>query len=116
MTSPPAGASGSSPSGPRLSRRQLSATMRRSLISIPIHRFLERLDADAMHDVDEAFRVAVAGREVALDELFEHVGNLGSREGRADDLAERRASSRADLALVAADLDLVPLLAVLVDA
>src|SRR5262245_41769598 len=69
-----------------------------------------------MHDVDEAFRVAVAAREVALDELFDHVGNLGTREGRADDLAERRAHARADLALVAADLDLVPLLAVLVDA
>src|SRR6266853_882595 len=60
--------------------------------------------------------VAVAAREVALDQLFDHVGDLGSCEGRPDDLAEGGAAAGPDFALVAADLDLVPLLAALVDA
>src|SRR5437667_2063076 len=116
MTSPRVGTSGNSPLGPRSSRCQLSATMRRSLISVAIHEFLEGFDADAVHHVDEALGVAVAAREVAIDQPLDHVGHLGAGEGRADHLAQRRAHARADLALVAADLDLVPLLAVLVDA
>src|SRR5499427_4830212 len=116
MTSPCAGTSGSSPFGPRLSRRQLSATMRRSLISVAINRFLEGLDADAVHHVDEALRFAVAARDVALDELFDDVGNLGAGERGADHLAQRCPDAGPDFALVAADLDLVPLLSVLVDA
>src|SRR6266568_5010499 len=115
ITSPDSGTSGSSPAGPRLSSSQLSATMRRSLISVAIHEFLEGFDADAVHHVDEALGVAVAAREVAIDQPLDHVGHLGAGEGRADHLAQRRAHARADLALVAADLDLVPLLAVLVD-
>src|SRR5882672_10791883 len=105
MTSPWAGTSGGSPPGPRLSRRQLSAAMRCSLISVPIDRFLEGLYPDAVHHVDEALGVAVAASEVALDQLLDDVGDLGARERRPDDLAER-----------GADPDLVPLLAVLVDA
>src|SRR6267143_3643805 len=116
MTSPRAGTSGNSPFGPRSSRRQLSATMRRSLISVAIYGFLEGFYPDAVHHVDEALGVAVAAREVTLDQLFDHVRDLGTREGRADDLAEGSAPAGPDLALVAADLDLVPLLAVLVDA
>src|SRR6267143_1133029 len=108
MTSPRAGTSGNSPFGPRSSRRQLSATMRRSLISVAIYGFLEGFYPDAVHHVDEALGVAVAAREVTLDQLFDHVRDLGTREGRAP--------AGPDLALVAADLDLVPLLAVLVDA
>src|SRR6266851_10099254 len=88
MTSARAGTLGNSPLGPRSSRCQLSATMRRSLISVAIYGFLEGFDADAMHDVDEALGVAVAAREVALDQLFDHVGNLGARKGRSDDFAE----------------------------
>src|SRR5258708_24408061 len=110
-TSPRAGTSGNSPFGPRSSRCQLSATMRRSLISVAIYGFLEGFDADAMHDVDEALGVAVAAREVALDQLFDHVGNLGARKGRSDDFAEGGAAAGPDFTLVAADLDLVPLLA-----
>src|SRR5262245_54177752 len=106
MTSPWAGTSGNSPLGPRLSSRQLSATMRRSLISVPIDRFLERLDADAVHHVDEALDVAVAAREVALDEFLDDVGDLGASERGPDHLAERRADAGPDLALVPADLDL----------
>src|SRR5215831_16540299 len=116
MTSPSTGTSGSSPFGPRLSRRQLSATMRCSLISVAINRFLEGVDADAMHYVDEALRIAVAARQIALDELLDHVGDLGPGERRADHLPQRRLDAGSDLALVASDLDLVPLLAVLVDA
>src|SRR5262249_29518426 len=90
--------------------------MRRSLISVAIDRFLEGFDADAAHHVDEALGVAVAARQVAVDQLLDHVGHLGARKRGADDLAERRSDSGPDFALVAADLDLVPLLAVLVDA
>src|SRR5713226_4187088 len=116
ITSPDSGTSGSSPAGPRLSSSQLSATMRRSLISVAIHEFLEGLDADAVHHVDEALGVAVAAREVAIDQPLDHVGHFGTSERRADHLAERSGHAGTDLALVAADLDLIPLLAVLVDA
>jgi hypothetical protein len=50
------------------------------LISVAIYGFLEGFDADAVHHVDEALGVAVAAREVALDQLFDHVGDLGARE------------------------------------
>src|SRR5438477_7065586 len=80
-TSPRAGTSGNSPFGPRSSRCQLSATMRRSLISVAIYGFLEGFCPDAVHHVDEAFGLAVAAREIALDQLFDHVRNLGAREG-----------------------------------
>src|SRR6266571_5112313 len=116
MTSPRAGTSGNSPLGPRSSRCQLFAAMRRSLISVAIYGFLEGFDANAMHHVDEALGLAVAACEVALDQLFDDVRDLGAREGRADDLAEGCAAAGPDFTLVAPDLDLVPLLAVLVDA
>src|SRR5712691_5840651 len=116
MTSPRAGTSGNSPLGPRSSRCQLSATMRRSLISVAIYGFLEGFDADAVHHVDEALGVAVAAREVAIDQLFDYVRYFGTGKRRTDDLAEGCAAARPDFTLVAADLDLVPLLAVLVDA
>src|SRR5712691_7879453 len=116
MTSPRAGTSGNSPSGPRLSRCQLSATMRRSLISVAINGFLERFGADAVHDVDEALGVAVAPREIALDQLFDHVGDLGASERWADDLAEGCTPAGPDFTLISPDFDLVPLLAALVDA
>src|SRR6266581_1195397 len=110
MTSPRAGTSGNSALGPRSSRCQLSATMRRSLISVAIYGFLEGFDADAVH------HVAVAPREIALDQLFDHVGDLGASERWADDLAEGCAPAGPDFTLIAPDLDLVPLLAALVDA
>src|SRR3989454_661266 len=116
MTSPRAGTSGNSPLGPRSSRCQLSATMRRSLISVAIYGFLEGFDADAVHHVDEALGVAVAPREIAVDQLLDHVGDLGASERGADDLAEGCAPAGPDFTLIAPDLDLVPLLAALVDA
>src|SRR5947207_9746368 len=116
MTSPRAGTSGNSPLGPRSSRCQLSATMRRSLISVAIDGFLEGFCPDAMHDVDEALGLAVAAREIAFDQLFDHVRDFGARKRRADNLAEGRTAAGPDFPLVPADLDLVPLFAVLVDA
>src|SRR5712692_9195948 len=116
ITSPDSGTSGSSPAGPALKQQPISATKRRSLISVAIHEFLEGLDADAVHHVDEALGVAVAAREVAVDQPLDHVGHFGASERRADHLAQRRGHAGTDLPQVAADLDLVPLLAVLVDA
>src|SRR6266852_4453366 len=116
MTSPRAGTSGNSPLGPRSSRCQLSAAMRRSLISVAIYGFLEGFDADAVHHVDEALGVAVAPREIALDQLFDHVGDLGASERWADDLAEGCTPAGPDFTLISPDFDLVPLLAALVDA
>src|SRR6267378_1455325 len=90
--------------------------MRRSLISVAIDGFLEGFDADAVHHVDEALGVAVAPREIAVDQLFDHVGDLGASERWADDLAEGCAPAGPDFTLIAPDFDLVPLLAALVDA
>src|SRR6266567_5908224 len=105
ITSSDSGTSGSPPAGPRLSSSQLSATMRRSFISVAIHEFLEGFDADAVHHVDEALGVAVASREIALDQLFDHVGDLGASERWADDLAEGCAPAGPDFTLIAPDFD-----------
>src|SRR5256885_11610327 len=88
----------------------LSVAIRRPLMSVAINAFLERFDADALHHVDEALGFAVALLQVGLDEALDDVGNIGARERRSDDFSKR---SRG---LIPADLDLVPLLAVLVDA
>src|SRR3954469_6144159 len=88
-------------------------------MNVAIDAFLEGLEADAMHHVDEALGFAVAAFEVAGDELLDHFGDVGACERGPDDPAQRRARrdfARPGLSLVAADLDLVPLLAVLVDA
>src|SRR2546423_4542672 len=96
---------------------ELSVTTRRCLINAAIDVFLERRDADAVHHVDEALGVAIAVAEVALDQALDHVGHLGARERGTDDFAKcGLRATRAYLALVAADLDLVPLVAILVDA
>src|SRR6185503_4465354 len=83
---------------------------RRPMISLSIDPFLERGDADTLHDVDETLHLAVPVLEVALDQLFHHVRDFGARKGRTENLAERGRR------LISADLDLVPLLAVLIDA
>src|SRR5262245_978769 len=101
---------GSSRSTWSLDESGLSVTTRRPLIRVAIDAFLERLDADALHDVDESLGIAVALLEVALDELLDHVGHVGPGKRRAEDFSKRRRR------LVAADLDLVPLLAVLIQA
>src|SRR6185295_10146180 len=95
----------------------VSLTARRPLISLAIDLFLEGLDSDSLHHVDEALRLAVPAREVALDQAFDHVRDVGARERRAEDLAQGGAGpARTVFSLVSADLDLVPLLAVLIDA
>src|SRR5262245_47001426 len=95
----------------------VSLATRRPMISLAIDHFLEGLEADALHDVDESLGVAVATLEVALDQPLDRVRNLGARERGAEDLAELGAGAvTVRLSLVPADLDLVPLLAVLVDA
>src|SRR4051794_21533527 len=86
----------------------LSATSCRPLMSAAIDLFLEGLDADAVHDVDETLGVAVAALEIAIDQPFHAVGYRGAREGGAEHLARGGFPPRTSLALVPADLHLVP--------
>src|SRR5258706_4051532 len=116
IRSPLASAASGSASGALASSCQVSAAIRRSLISFAIDRLLEGFHADAAHHVDEALGISVALGDVAFDQPFDDVGDFGARERRADDLAQGGSHAGTDLALVAADLDLVPLLSVLVDA
>src|SRR5689334_6177106 len=114
-------AAGSSPGSRRtilpLGGGELSLTTRRPLMSVAIDAFLERFDADAVHYVDEALGIAVAMLQVGMDQLLDDVGDVRARERRADDLAKAGAvPARTGFALISADLDLVPLLAVLIDA
>ena len=80
-------------------------------------RALERLDAEAPHRVDEAL-VLVALVDIIVDQPLDHVGHLGAANDGPITLPSPRpraslpSSARPD----AADGDLVPLLAVLVDA
>src|SRR5882672_4023023 len=116
ITSPVAGTATRLPSAPGLSSSQGSLAIFLSLMMSAIDAFLEGFDANAPHDVDEAFALAVALLEVGSDQLLDHVGNLLARKRRADYLSDRRRRPGAREPLVAADADLVPLLAVLVDA
>src|ERR1700704_568611 len=86
IRSPLAGVAAGSASGALSSSCQVSATIRRSLISFAIDRFLEGFHADAAHHVDEAFSISVALGDVAFDQPFDDVGDFGARERRADDL------------------------------
>ena len=90
---------------------QRSSTTARSLMSGGIDAFLERLEADPPHGVDEALVVVAASRRRRRSSCTMTSGTSAARERRADHLAERRV-----VALRAAERDLVPLLAVLVDA
>jgi hypothetical protein len=47
-------------------------------MSVAIDAFLEGLDADPVHHVDEALGFAVAALEVAGDELLDHLRNVGA--------------------------------------
>src|SRR5690242_10127883 len=89
---------------------QRSSVTTRCLMSCDIDALLERLEADALHGVDESL-VVVAVRDVRIDEPLHDVRHLVRGKRGADDLAER-----GGVALRAADGDLVPLRAVLVDA
>src|SRR6185295_15527638 len=86
-----------------------SATICRFLIKVGIDVLFEWFYSDAVHHVDKALVLAVAQLEVGVDQAFDDVGNVGACERRPDDPADPSL-------LRAADGDLVPLLAVLVDA
>src|SRR5258708_3024091 len=113
----PATAAGSSVGSRRITFSSgdggFAVTTRRSLISVAIDLFFERFDSDAMHHVDEALGLAVAALEIALDQPLDHVGHLRAREGWPDHLAQGSLRAGANFALVTADLDLLPPLAVL---
>src|SRR4051812_33480152 len=94
----------------------LSVTTRRCLISVAIDPLLERFDADAMHHVDEALNLALAPLQITLDQALDDIRHLRPRERRAENLAKRGLHAWANLALISADFNLVPLLAVLIDA
>src|SRR5437867_9238111 len=81
-----------------------------SFMSRGIDALLQRFDAEPADGIDEAL-VLVAAFDVDVDQAADDVGHFVRRERWADDLAQRRV-----LALTAADRNLVPLLAVLVDA
>src|SRR5687768_7037389 len=104
---------GSSPGSRRttfsLGESWFSLTTRRPLMSVAIDAFLERFDADAMHDVHEALGVAVAVLDIGLNEFLYYIGHVRARERRADNLPQCRGR------LVTPDLHLVPLFAVLID-
>src|SRR3989442_3395492 len=93
-----------------------SVMTRRCLISVAIDPFLERLDPDAMHDVNEALGLAVAQREIALDQRLDDVRHLRARKRGTDYFAQGRLGTGTRFTLVTADFDLVPLFAVLIDA
>src|SRR5690606_13682173 len=116
MTSAPGGTGGQPSPAPASSRRQGSLAIILSLMMSAIHAFLERVDAVTPYHVDEALRLALAPLQVDANQLLDHVGNLLARERRADHLADRRRRARPGQPLVAADGDLVPLVAVFVDA
>src|SRR5688572_2404794 len=110
---------GSAPAASAASRkRQASASTRPLRITgssgtrdlLTVNALLEGREAQALHGIHEAL-VLVAQLQVGADEVLDHVGHLRRLERRADHLAQARA-----VALRAADRDLVPLRAVLVDA
>src|SRR5574343_1539690 len=75
-----------------------------------IHALLERLDADTAYGFDEALAV-LALLDVQGHDLFKCSGHIRLCERRADHLADGSV-----VALATAQGDLVPLLAVLIDA
>src|SRR5512144_544482 len=89
---------------------QRSSTSAPFLMSCGIDALLERIDADAAHRVDEGL-LGFPALDENVDDLRDHVGHFGGGERRSDHLPERGVE-----ALRAADRDLVPLLAALVDA
>src|SRR6266581_4818904 len=89
---------------------QRSSIMDRSLMSSGINAFLEGFDAEPAHRVDESL-VFVTALDINVDERCDDVGHFGGSKRGADNLPQR-----GTVALCAADRDLVPLLAVLIDA
>src|SRR5215470_10370407 len=108
MTGTPSGMSATAAAS--RSSVQASSITARSLMSFGIDALLEGLDPEPAHRIDEAF-VLVAPLDVDIDQPLDDAGHFSGRERRPDHLAQGRM-----FALIAADGDLVPLLAVLVDA
>src|SRR5574343_1260982 len=75
-----------------------------------VNTVLERVDADAIEGVEEAFFVGTVF-QVNLDDLLDHIRHFAGRERWADDLAKLGL-----VALTAAQRDLVELVVVLVHA
>src|SRR5574341_2664740 len=106
MRSPSAGSGAGTDSPGNPITCQVSAAMRRRLMSVVIHVSLEGFDADAVHHVHEALVLGLALIEIGADQALDDLRHLAARHGRPDHAAERRAR-----ALSAPDADLVPLLA-----
>src|SRR5215831_4478223 len=116
ITSPSGGIAGAVPSAASSSRSQGSGASFLSLMMIAIHAFLEWIETGAPHDVDEALFGAFAPLQIDLDQLLDDIGNLRPRERGSDHLSHRGGRAGTGQPLVAADGNLVPLLAVLVHA
>src|SRR5262245_14994721 len=108
-----AGSSTGTPSGNGASsstRTNRSSTTRPALTS-GIDSLLERLDADAMHGVEEDLVGPLAQLEISGGDVLDHVGDLAVGHGRPEKRTELRR-----IVVAAADGHLVELLAVLLDA
>src|SRR5262245_43587224 len=113
MTSPVGGTSASVAA--LSSSRELSLVSCVRLISLLIECRFERLDADAVDGVDETFGFAVTRGEVAMDQPLDCPGYLLLGKGWTQHFAECGRGAGTSLTLVAANLDLIELRAVLVD-
>ena len=80
-----------------------------------VGRLLEGVVTDAAQRVDEALGSACAQLAVGVQNRLDHARHFGGGKRRANHLA-RRGGARQGRAVAAAQRDLVPLLAVLVDA
>src|ERR1700674_4144458 len=76
-----------------------------------IHPLLKCFDADAPHGVDKALVLTVPLAHIDFKQPGNGLGHLVFRHRWTDDFAERRRAGRGS-----ANRDLVPLLAVLIDA
>src|SRR5262245_29309386 len=85
--------------------------MSRCLMSRRIDACLERSNADAANGLEEGFAV-LALCHVHIEDALDGLGHFGLCNGRADHLADGRIAA----ARRAAQRDLVPLLATLIDA
>src|SRR5271155_3937617 len=83
---------------------------RRRMICL-INALTERLDADATHGIEKQLFLTLALAHIDVEDLADGIRDLLLRHRRSDDLAQRRGRLGG-----AAKGDLIPLLAVLVDA
>src|SRR5207253_636048 len=86
------------------------AAILRSLMSCGIHPLTERRNADAAHGVEELLAILAPG-DIDIEDARNGFSNGILGNGRADDLAQRACAADR-----AAERDLIPLDAMLVDA